>query len=131
MKGWKGEEAEEEYSSIGERVGRQAEERPEGVALVSEGKEDECVELERASNQAGNYLQKQGVKRGERVGSVCGKQERGVVVWAMGVLKSRGSGGADGEVHEGRERVKVDGEGCRSEGGGDGERSLRGGVPQE
>ena len=85
-------------------MGRQAEERPEGVALVSEGKEMSYVELERASNQAGNYLQKQGVKRGERVG-VCVGAGRGVVVWAMGVLKAGGVV-VPMEVDEGRERVK-------------------------
>ena len=75
--------------SIGAMVARQAEQRPQAVAVVAEGRQLAYGELNGQANQWAHYLVKQGVKPGTRVG-VCLEQGVDWVVASLGVLKCGG-----------------------------------------
>jgi amino acid adenylation domain-containing protein len=84
------EEREGEARSIEEMIEREAEERPDRIAVVGEGEEISYGELNRRANQLGNYLRRKGVRAEEVVGVMV---ERGVemVVAMLGVMKAGGA----------------------------------------
>lgn len=69
---------------------RQAERRPEGTAVVSEGQRLTYGELERASSRLASALRRVGVQRGERVTLLLPKGPQAIVA-IHGVLKAGGA----------------------------------------
>src|SRR6266850_1573201 len=84
---------EREWSGAGlvqERIGEQARERGEAVAVVDSGGQITYGELERRANQLGWYLRELGVGPEVRVG-VCLERSVELLVTLLGVLKAGGA----------------------------------------
>ncbi len=86
----RGEEIDWEIETVHGMVEAQAEERPDGVAIVYEGDHLSYEEFNRRGNQLANYLKRHGVGVEDRVGLYL---ERSVemMIGVLGVLKSGGA----------------------------------------
>jgi amino acid adenylation domain-containing protein len=70
-------------------IARAARENADHVAVVSGGKQISYGELERRSNQLGNYLRRKGVGVESRVG-VCMERSPDLIIGILGILKAGG-----------------------------------------
>src|SRR5205085_12123605 len=79
-----------EVETVHRMVERQAEERPDGVAIVYEGNHLSYEEFNRRGNQLGNYLKRHGVGVEGRVGLYL-ERSREMMIAVLGVLTTGGA----------------------------------------